>query len=786
MKDTSFAIHPDHQQTAEEVTFQDIGNVTAVSEDSEAVSLTCEYGYVRISFPAPGIARVKMDPKKMPEVTSTAAVVKQQQPEKITVQEMEEMLAVKTEEIRLSISKYPCRITMYDKDGKTITDEMQEGMSFSSRGEVRVRKKMEPEDHFYGFGEKTGFLEKRGEKMRMWNTDVFAPHNPEIDALYQSIPYFMSIRSGKAYGLYLDNTFQTEFDLKTSYETYSITADGGALDYYILAGPTPKDVIRQYTSLTGRMELPPKWALGYHQSRYSYRSEAEVRELVEAFKRKNIPLDAVHLDIHYMDEYRVFTFDEKKFPDPEKLVQDLKAEGIKIVPIVDPGVKRDETYLPYQEGMEKNHFSSYSDGSVYFGDVWPGESAFPDFFRGETRKWWEEQQAYYTNMGIEGVWNDMNEPAVFNEKKTMDNDVFHEENGVFKTHRELHNAYGLHMSQASFEGLKNKLGGKRPFVLTRAGFAGIQRYAAVWTGDNRSFWEHLQMAVPMTLNLGVSGVPFAGNDVGGFAHDTSAELLTRWTQLGTFTPFFRNHSNIGTVFQEPWAFGEKTEETIKKYIELRHKWMPHLYELFQEASETGMPVMRPMMMHYADDPNTLKLHDQFMVGEDVLVAPVTQSAAKHRIVYLPAGTWYNYWNDNEVYEGGRYIMAEADLDTLPIFIRENSAILEGRVKQNADARQESLRVHVYLGEAGSLYKRIYEDDGETLNHQNEKYFSESISISRDNGIISIEEKDIHAGYTPCWSAKTYVLHQVPETIEVYINGRKQQTVYDKADLKAFV
>nr|WP_252314627.1 TIM-barrel domain-containing protein [Sinobaca sp. H24] len=200
----------------------------------------------------------------------------------------------------------------------------------------------------------------------MWNTDVFAPHNPEIDALYQSIPYFMSIRNGKAYGLYLDNTFQTEFDLKTSYETYSISADGGALDYYILAGPEPKDVIRQYTSLTGRMELPPKWALGYHQSRYSYRSEAEVRELVEAFKRKNIPLDAVHLDIHYMDEYRVFTFDEEKFPNPEKLVQDLKADGIKIVPIVDPGVKRDETYRPYQEGMENNHFSAYPDGSVYY------------------------------------------------------------------------------------------------------------------------------------------------------------------------------------------------------------------------------------------------------------------------------------------------------------------------------------------------------------------------------------------------------------------------------------
>lgn len=786
MKDTSFAIHPDHQQAAEAVNFQDIGNVTDVSESGGAVNLICENGYVRISFPAPGTARVKMHPKEMPDDSSTAAVIAQKPLQEITVQDMEEVLAVRTEELRLSISKFPCRVTIYDKDGMQITDESQEGMAFSPRGEVRVHKTMEPEDHFYGFGEKTGFLEKRGEKMRMWNTDVFAPHNPEIDALYQSIPYFMSIRNGKAYGLYLDNTFQTEFDLKTSYETYSISADGGALDYYILAGPEPKDVIRQYTSLTGRMELPPKWALGYHQSRYSYRSEAEVRELVEAFKRKNIPLDAVHLDIHYMDEYRVFTFDEEKFPNPEKLVQDLKAEGIKIVPIVDPGVKRDETYRPYQEGMENNHFSAYPDGSVYYGDVWPGESAFPDFFREKTRKWWEGQQAYYTDMGIEGVWNDMNEPAVFNEKKTMDNDVYHEENGTFKTHRELHNVYGLHMGQASFEGLKNRLGEKRPFVLTRAGFAGIQRYAAVWTGDNRSFWEHLQMAVPMTLNLGVSGVPFAGNDVGGFAHDTSAELLTRWTQLGTFTPFFRNHSNIGTVFQEPWAFGEKTEGIIKEYIELRHKWMPHLYELFQEAAETGMPVMRPMMMHYADDPNTLKLHDQFMIGEDVLVAPVTQSAAKHRIVYLPKGTWYNYWNDKESYQGGQYIMAAADLDTLPIFIKENSVVLEGDVKQNADAENNHLTIHVYLGEEGNLQKRIYEDDGETLNHQKEEYFSQNVLISRKSDVISIEENEIQAGYTPGWTSKRYVFHQVPEETKVYINGIEKETSYDEALVCVFV
>ncbi len=385
------------------------------------------------------------------------------------------------------------------------------------------------------------------------------------------------------------------------------------------------------------MNIPPKWAIGYHQSRYSYETEAEVRALVQSFQEKGIPVDAIYLDIHYMDGYRVFTFDHERFPNPKKLVQDLLEMGIRVVPIVDPGVKEDPEYKTYQEGTYEDHFCKYIEGHPYFGDVWPGKSAFPDFTNTKTREWWGQNHKFYSDMGIHGIWNDMNEPAVFNETKTMDIKVLHGKNGHPKTHRELHNVYGLLMGESTYNGMKKLIGGDRPFLLTRAGYAGVQRYASVWTGDNRSFWEHLAMSLPMVMNLGVSGVPFAGPDVGGFAHDTTGELLIRWTQAGAFTPYFRNHSAIGTVRQEPWAFGEKVESITKKYLELRYVWMPYMYNLFREAHLTGVPVMRPLFLEYPEDPGTMNVSDQFLLGDSVLIAPILSPGTTHRAVYLPHG-----------------------------------------------------------------------------------------------------------------------------------------------------
>ncbi len=583
-----------------------------------------------------------------------------------------------------------------------LVSENEKGMGHSATGEVICYKEMDKDDHFYGFGEKTSFLDKRGEKMTMWNSDVFAPHNPEIDALYESIPYFMTVNKGKAHGIFFDNTFKTVFDMKSSDETYSFSAEGGVINYYVLAGPSPKDVIKQYSYLTGRMPLPPKWAIGYHQSRYSYETEDEVRELVQTFKDKQIPLDAVYLDIHYMNGYRVFTFDEERYPNPGQLIADLKNEGIHVVPIVDPGVKVDPEYSTYQEGIQGDHFCKYMDGKIYNGDVWPGNSAFPDFTNETTRNWWGEKHDFYVDKGVEGIWNDMNEPAVFNETKTMDLAVVHGNDGYPKTHRELHNVYGLLMGKATYEGLQERLNGKRPFLLTRAGYAGVQRYAAVWTGDNRSFWEHLQMAIPMCMNLGISGVPFCGPDVGGFAHDTTGELLARWTQVGAFTPFFRNHSALDTVQQEPWEFGEDIEAITKKYINLRYIWMPHIYSLFKEASDTGVPVMRPLLLEYPADPEVFNLSDEFMIGDSVIIAPILHPDKNHRAVYLPKGTWINYWTGEE-YSGQEYHLVKANLDTLPMFIKKGAIIALGQEKRSTEEKDKRVTFHVYPSMDGGDY-----------------------------------------------------------------------------------
>ena len=770
MEDSSFAIHPENEKDGGKQKFIDIGKIKTWSCDGETVRFICEHGFVNICFYCDDIARVVMNPWKEPTMEHSFAVMHSSERVPLKVQEAGGVVTISSKNFLLTVHPDPLRIDFYDRHSRLLVKEGRKGMAYNSKREIICFKEMEEQDHFYGFGEKTSFLDKRGEKMTMWNTDVFAPHNPETDALYQSIPYFMTIRSGKAHGIFFDNTFKTIFDLKSSSHEYSFWAEGGELDYYVLAGPSPKDVLHQYTALTGRMEMPPKWALGYHQSRYSYKTEAEVRDLVQTFQEKEIPLDAVYLDIHYMDEYRVFTFDKNRFPDPKKLVQDLKKAGIRLVPIVDPGVKEDPEYSIYQEGIRLDQFCKYIEGNVYFGDVWPGKSAFPDFSQEKVRKWWGDKQTFYTDLGIEGIWNDMNEPAVFNETKTMDVKVIHENDGNPKTHRELHNAYGLLMAESTYNGLKNQLNGKRPFVLTRAGFSGIQRCAAVWTGDNRSFWEHLQMAMPMCLNLGMSGVAFSGTDVGGFAHDATGELLARWTQLGAFMPFFRNHSNINTVRQEPWAFGEKIEAIVKKYIQLRYRLLPYFYKLFRDAHLTGAPVMRPLVMEYPDDQNVFNLQDEFLVGEHLLVAPITQPSTDHRVVYLPKGIWYDYWT-NEKHQGESYIMVEAGLAALPLFVKAGSIIPEEEEKKSAHGKTDKLTVNIYM-DSKPFMGTIYEDDGETFKYQEGEYWEENIHVRKEERSVKVEFEKVHNGYKPHWDSLMLKIHGADEPADIWVNGKK--------------
>lgn len=755
----------------------DIGTALSASLDGSALIISCTQGFLRLEFYQEDILRVSMNLNKKPtNDTSIAVCVK---PKEITTDfNHEANIVFKSNRLKAVIEKNPVRLAIYDND-RLLVSETSLGLCHDGNRKVTCYKDIDPKDHYYGFGEKTGHLDKKGTKMEFYNTDVL-PHTPDVDRMYQSIPFFLTLRLGACFGIFLDFPGLTTFDFKSSKDYYSFSADNDQLDYYVFAGPKPKDVLNQYTYLTGRMPLPPKWALGYQQSRYSYETEAEVRELAKTFKSKDIPLDVIYLDIHYMDGYRVFSFDQNRFPSYRSLVSDIKKQGIHLVPIVDPGVKVDAEYPIYCDGIKNDVFCSLLDGSLFYGRVWAGKSVFPDFTSKKARTWWQEQNRFYTDLGIEGLWNDMNEPSIFGEQKPVDMDpqVIHDNDGNPKTHRSLHNIYGMQMAASTHSALLEQTT-KRPFVLTRAGYAGIQRYAAVWTGDNSSHFEHLQMSLPMCMNLGLSGVPFVGADVGGFMYDTQPELLTRWTQAAAFIPFFRNHSTLGTIHQEPWAFDPKTEAIIRKFIKLRYTWLPHWYNLFREAATTGSPIMRPLIYEYPDDQNVINLNNEFLVGPDVLVAPITEPGVNHRAVYLPGGIWYNYFT-GECYSGNRYILAQGNLDSLPLYIRGGSFIALTKPKQNTTLPDKLLELHFFWAEGKDFSYTLYDDDGSSHRYLEGEYFEATIEAHCLSEELNLKIKTQHQGYRPSWERVVFVVHGMPKELVFRINGRELTLTQDSS------
>ncbi|WP_379127929.1 TIM-barrel domain-containing protein [Paenibacillus sp. sgz500958] len=738
--ESSEAIRPEKMgPIAMTETWNTLGRILSWELSENVYICRGERGGIVFIFLNDNVFRMKVFKGLVPDLTTTAAVL----PESFIshlfpVEETGERLIFTTSSIRVRLEKESFLIAVEDLQGRVI---MQQNLvSGNPRGAIHAEYDMQPDSHFYGLGEKSSFLDKRGEHYTNWNTDVFAPHLPEIEALYESIPLLIHMHGELSYGLFLDNPGRSNFDMRSHGVAFTIGCVTGAYDIYFIHGPEMKDVVRRYTALTGRIALPPKWAIGYHQSRYSYMNQQEVLQLARTFREKKIPCDVIYLDIHYMDEYKVFTFDPVNFPEPEAMILELKKLGVRIVPIVDPGVKKDPNYEVYKEGVLDKHFCRRLEGDIFLGEVWPGISAFPDFSDGRTAFWWGNLHQYYTDLGIQGIWNDMNEPAVFNDSKTMDLDVMHFNNGRPVTHEEYHNLYGMMMSKATYEGMVRHLQGERPFVLTRAGYAGIQRYAAVWTGDNRSFWEHMAMAMPMVLNMGLSGLAFAGPDIGGFAHHTSAQLLVRWTQMGVFFPYCRNHSSIGTLRQEPWSFGEEVEGILREYIGLRYRWLPHLYNLFREAEVSGMPVIRPLILEYPRDARVTNLCDQFLLGSNILIAPVYRPDTDHRSVYLPEGCWIDYW-DGEVQGGGRHILAAAPLHIMPMYVKAGAILAEGPLRQYAEEEGEAaLTFHLYGAEAREGFHAeycLYEDDGVSFAYRDGRYSELAVQAAGREGSLVI-------------------------------------------------
>jgi alpha-glucosidase len=675
-----------------------------------------------------------------------------------------------TKALRVRIDRATLRLAVSDLEGNVLQEDVPGWPAEFHDGAFRIFKKMPVDEHYFGLGDKVGPLDRRGQSFRLWNTDSFL-FQESTDPIYKSIPFFLTMRAGMSAGFLLDNTWSTNFDFgRGERGMYSFAAEGGPIDYYLFLGPEPKQVVRTYAWLTGLPPLPPLWAFGFQQSRFSYETESRVREIARRLRVDKIPSDTIYLDIDFQQEHRPFTVDNKNFPQFDQMLADLKRDHFHVVVITDLHIANlpNVGYAPYDSGIAGDHFVKNPDGSVYVGTVWPGPSVFPEFTRPQTRDWWGTLYQPFVKEGVAGFWNDMNEPSVFQTVKgTMPDQTQHriEEPGFrprTASHLEIHNVYGTENARATYEGLLKLDPDVRPFVLTRASYAGGQRYAATWTGDNTASWNHLRLTTPMLLNLGLSGFGFCGADVGGFIGTPSPDLLTRWTELATFQPIDRNHTNKGSGDKEVWVDGPEQEAIRRRYIEERYRLLPYIYTLVEESSRTGLPVVRPLFLEFPNatpdrHPLDLDAANEFLFGPNVLVAPAPFAEQRERYpLKLPQGTWYDYWTGDMISTETKNRVANESapsiqpvLDKLPVYVRGGSILpIQPLVQSTDETPVGDLTLRVYPG--SECHGSLYIDDGKTFAYKRGESMRMNFSCSQTQDGVSIHIGNHEGSYRPWW------------------------------------
>lgn len=713
-------------------------NYTGYNTENNNVNIDFSSIKITITYLVGDIVKVFLG-EKYEKPLKTGAVIDGIGHSKFTVEEDKEYVIISGEKVVTLVNKSTSEIIFKDINGNIICEDFQPTFK-DEEGSIYISKTNDCLA-YYGLGEKGGDLNKKGYYTENYNTD-----DPETDdnstTYYKTIPFYVGLKEECSYGIFFDNSYRSYFDMGKSHEDrIFFGAIGGQIEYYFMLEKDIKDVVKSYTSLTGRMEIPPLWSLGYQQCRFSYFTQEEVSELVKTFEEKEIPLDVVYLDIDYMDGFRVMTFKEPHFDNAKGLIKGLKEKGIRTITIVDPGVKVDEDYDVFKRGKAGNHFSKKLDGEMFIGAVWPGDSAFPDFSNKDCREWWKsELKKFISENSIDGIWNDMNEPCVFNnDHKTMLDECIHNGDYGVIDHKEFHNRYGFEMSRASHEAQKELHPNEREFSMTRATYAGGQRYSSVWTGDNMSLWSQMRMSLSMNSNLGISGFSFVGNDVSGFGLDSTEELFIRWMQIGSFLPIFRNHSNMYTRRQEPWAFGPRAEEIVKKSIKLRYEILPYIYDLYYISHKEGLPIFRPMIMEYPEDKNLLNIKEQFMLGESMLIAPVVYEGERNKVVYLPKGIWYNYFT-NEKFQGGKSYKLKCELDEVLVFIKSGSIIpIYNETFMNVKERPNKVTYKSFGEKAEGLH---YYDDGNSMGYLEGKYNLSSVKVDGTHSSIEYINKGI--------------------------------------------
>ena len=779
-------------------TLERIGSVVSLIKTDNRVTLICnDNSQVQLSILAPDLIRVRASfTKPIRAKDHSWAIARNDWPTtRWTLNESPTEITITTDELEVTIKRSPLLISFRDARTHQLLNGDERPMSYDASARlanmlfdpkagtfVAASKKLGFDEHFYGLGEKAARLDKRRSSFVNWNSDT-PGYIEGKDPIYQTIPFYIGLQRGIAYGIFFDNSYRSYFDFgKSSQQRAWFGAEGGEMNYYFFYGPSIKKILGRYADLTGHMPMPPLWALGNQQSRWSYYPDTMVEEVVNEYRKRDLPLDVIHLDIDYMHGHRVFTFDKERFPDPKALTDKLGRQGVKVVTIVDPGMKhptdKNERYHAFDQGLEKNYFQRRGNGDLFVPRVWPGESVFVDYTLPEARRWWGDLHRVYTDNGIAGIWNDMNEPSDFVDQTGKNQlDVVSYDEGEKTTHAKNRNTFALLMSRATYEGLERLRPDRRPYVITRAAYAGIQRYATMWTGDTNSTWDSLALNIPMFTSIGLSGEPFVGSDVGGFIGRGNGELLVRSYQVSFLAPFCRNHKVVDGYDQEPWRFGKYYEDIIRKYLKLRYALLPYLYTALEEAHRTGVPPFRPLLLNYQDDPSTYNLDDQFMVGDDLLLAPIVKPDVTRRLVYLPAGSWYDYWT-NKKYAGGTMISVEAPLDVAPMFVRGGAIIPVGpSLNYVGEKPLDPVTFHIYPDDGGSAAATLYEDDGLSPSYKTGAFRRTRLTARRGPRGFTVSIGPVAGSYNPGPRKFSFVVKSAQgdsKPVTITDQGRDQQ------------
>ena len=751
-----------------------IGTAESVQSTKHGALFKTREGNLQVTVYSPTIIKVQFTKSgRVPDTLSYAQKPGLIPSTAFTAQDTPLAYRIETDSMAMIISKNPIRIRFISKSGILLNeDEPAFGTGWIGE-EVTTYKRLIPDEKFIGMGEKTGGLNRRGEGFTHWNTDYFG-YPTNADPIYMSTPFYIGLHEAEGakvmYGIFMDNSYKSHFNFGASNDRFaSFTAEDGDMTYYFIHHSTVAGIIESYTSITGRITLPPLWSLGFQQCRYSYYPDKEVIRVAETFREKNIPADVMYLDIHYMDKYKIFTWNKDRFPDPKGMISTLKQKGFNTAVIIDPGIKVEKGYAAYEEGAKDNLFLKYPDGTDYRGQVWPGWCHFPDFTNPKTRTWWGNSFKSLVDVGIRGFWNDMNEPATWGQR--FPDLVEFSFEGLNGTHRRGHNVYGLEMARATFEGTKELLKGERPFILTRAGFSGVQRYSAVWTGDNVSSDDHMMLGVRMLSSLGLVGVPYVGMDIGGFSGNPSKELFARWISIGAFAPLSRAHVCVDNKDQEPWSFGERVEDIARNYLNLRYMMLPYIYSSFYQAQQKGLPIWRSLAIEYPFDS---KIYDgryqhQFTIGKGLMIAPVNSTQEFTKVYFPGSQPWYDFYSD-VVYAPSTEDHVDAPLEKLPVFVQGGSIIpMQSVIQHTGQKSSDTLFLHVYAANSGITQQMQYHDDGLTYSYEKGAFSSINIRYEAQSKALTFD--DIINGYRPHFTTIAVMMHGFGDMASATVNGK---------------